>query len=182
MSLTFTLVHKPLKLNLGCGNYLLKNYKNIDIVKTAPRTIVADIRHLDYAPDTVDEIYIRHTIEHFYKDEIKTMLKDFCKMLKPKHKLIIETVDFEAIIHGWLGEQMDKELLNEFLFGFYAYENIREREPYMLHKFIFDYWLLHDFLREAGFNDVKWIKQSKPFNYDSKYGDFFTSMKVVAIK
>jgi predicted SAM-dependent methyltransferase len=175
---------RPLKLNLGCGKHTLKGYVNIDIVKTTPETTVANIMNLPfyYKSYSVSEIYLRHVIEHFYEDEIKMLLKDFHWILKPKGKLVIETVDFKLIMKGWQEGKLSKELLNEFLFGFYAHERTREREAYMLHKYTFDYYLLAKFLVEAGFNNIKYYSPGKPFNYDKKYGDFFTGMKVVAIK
>ena len=175
---------KLIKLNLGCGKHILRGYINIDKVKTHKNVKVADIRYLEYTQDSVDEIFIRHVIEHFYEDEIKDMLIRFRNMLKPnaKGKLIIETVDFKKIMLGWQTGRMTKELLNHFLFGFYASERTREREPYMIHKYVFDFELLRDFLMDAGFYTVHNCEVPKPFNYDPKYGDFFTGMRVEATK
>jgi predicted SAM-dependent methyltransferase len=184
-------MYKKLKLNVGCGTHILKGYINIDKVRTHPHMLVADIRELmnPSSPDThfdsntVDVILARHVIEHFYEDEIKRILEMFCRMLKPETgKLIIETVDFRKIIVGWQTGRMTKELLNHFLFGFYVYEGTREREPYMMHKYVFDHELLRTFLEDAGFDRIRSVKPPKPFNYDPKYGNFFTGMRFEARK
>jgi predicted SAM-dependent methyltransferase len=173
---------KLIKLNLGCGKHILRGYINIDKVKTHKRVIVADIRHLGYEPDTIYEIFMRHVIEHFYEDEIKQLLTDCRRMLRIDGKLIIETVDFDKIIEAWQMRKLPKGLVNRFLFGFYAYEGTREREPYMMHKYVFDHELLREFLIDAGFKTVHYYPTPKPFNYDPKYGDFFTGMRVEARK
>lgn len=171
-----------MKLNVGCGLNILKGYVNIDKVKTTPETVVKDILNLDYPDNSVEEIYMRHVIEHFFEDDIKKLLKNCYRMLQPGGKLVIETPDFDRIVEAWTKKILPKELLNKFLFGFGAAASTRERELHMIHKFVFDQELLTRFLNEQGFTVVEVEKGARPSNYDPKYGTYVTAMRVTAVK
>ena len=170
------------KLNLGCGYNILDGYVNIDKVQTTPETIVANILTLDFPDESVTEIYLRHVIEHFFEDEIRQLLQNCHRLLQKGGSLIIETPDFELIAEAWFNGALSKQLLNWTLFGFTAHETTRERDIHMLHKYVFDADLLSAFLQEYGFDVATVEKGIKPSNYNPKYGDFFTAMKVMARK
>ena len=171
-----------MKLNVGCGYNILEDYINIDRVETTPYTVQKDILKLDYPSGVVDEIYMRHVIEHFFEDEIRDLLANCYRMLKDGGQLILETPDFERIVYAWQEGILDKDLLNKLLFGFAAAQNTREREMHMLHKFAFDEDLMIQFLAAAGFQEYEFEKGAKPSDYDPKYGEYLVHMKVVATK
>lgn len=168
------------KLNLGCGYNILDGYVNIDKVQTTPETVVANILTLDYPDQSVAEIYLRHVIEHFFEDEIRQLLQNCHRLLEIGGRLIVETPDFARIVEAWSSGALSKQLLNWTLFGFTAHETTRERDIHMLHKYVFDVELLSTFLEEYGFEVAAVEKGVRPSNYNPKYGDFFTAMKVTA--
>jgi predicted SAM-dependent methyltransferase len=171
-----------MKLNVGCGYNILEGYINIDMVQTTPETVQKDILHIDYADESVDEIFMRHSIEHFFEDEIRQIMQNNYRMLRSGGIFVIETPDFERIMEAWQQGLLSKQILNWVLFGFQAGNTTREREIHMLHKWVFDEALLCDFLREAGFSWFMVEKGAKPSNYDPKYGEYMTHMKVTAVK
>lgn len=78
-----------MKLNLGCGTIHLDGYVNVDISQKANVDIICDIEHLDreFIPESVDEIYSYHAIEHL-SDYEEGMLQIW-QVLKPGGKAII---------------------------------------------------------------------------------------------
>lgn len=70
------LLHKTC-LNLGCGDHKLPGHVNLDIKDGV------DIRKLDYADNSVDEVYASHVLEHFGAEETHDVLKEWVRVLKP---------------------------------------------------------------------------------------------------
>lgn len=84
----------PVKLNLGCGNKLLKDYVNVDVVETRQGQkpdVISDIRKLDAFPDdSADEILAVHVVEHFWRWEVGNILKEWIRVLRPGGTMILE--------------------------------------------------------------------------------------------
>lgn len=99
-----------MKLHLGCGEKYLKDYINIDypgVKHTVQKKSVADkfidILDLAYPPNSVDEIRLHHTFEHFPRHISCALLTCWHTWLKPKGVLHIEVPDFA---------KMAKQILN----------------------------------------------------------------------
>lgn len=90
----------PLKLHLGCGEKYLEGYWNIDFPQGEHSVMnpkvdeYGDIRTLQYAEGTVDEIRSHHLFEHFSRAEALKLLTRWRSWLKPDGVLVIETPDF----------------------------------------------------------------------------------------
>ena len=171
-----------MKLNIGCGYNIMDGYVNIDMVATTPQTVVKNILTVDYNDNSVDEIYMRHVIEHFYEDEIEQIIANNYRMLRSGGVFIIETPDFDRIVEAWQKNLLTKQVLNYVIFGFQAGNMTREREAHMLHKYVFDERLLTQFLEKVGFTVIEVEKGAKPSNFDPKYGEYITAMRVTAQK
>ena len=171
-----------MKLNIGCGFNILDGYVNVDKMPTTPKTVVMDLMALDFENGVASEIYMRHVIEHFFEDQINTLLAACARILQPGGKLVIETPDFERIMYAWQNNILDKTVLNAIIFGFAASVSTRERELHMMHKYAFDEALLTQFLSNHGLSVVEVEKGAKPSDFDPKYGDYLTHMRVVAVK
>jgi len=169
------------KLNLGCGRDILEGYLNVDFEKTDPRVIVANILRLEYADHSIEEIYLRHVIEHFYEDEIYHLLINCKRMLRRGGGLIIETPDFDRIIEAWNNNYLPKTVINNILFGFNASIKSRKRESHMMHKFIFDKQLITEILSTKGFKVMDIETGVKPSDFDPIYGEYLTAMKIKAV-
>lgn len=89
-----------MKIHLGCGGTYLDGYVNIDY-PTDDKTIMnvkadlyQDIRTLEYADNSIDEIRSHHLLEHFNRVDALKMLAKWRRWLKPGGKLVIETPDY----------------------------------------------------------------------------------------
>ena len=80
----FLLKMKEIKLHLGCGwrNFGTDwihidggDYDHLDY---------SDILHLPFSDNTVDVIYASHVLEYFDREESTFLLKEWCRVLKPK--------------------------------------------------------------------------------------------------
>lgn len=85
---------KPIKINLGCGDKKLKDYINVDVVDERAGNIPdvqCDIRNLSaFETNFADEVMAIHVVEHFYRWEIESVLKEWIRVLKPGGKLVLE--------------------------------------------------------------------------------------------
>lgn len=133
-----------MKLNLGCGNWLLPGYVNVDLYNPAA-DVKADVTKLPYANDSVDEIYTSHVIEHFDYWEALAVLKEWHRALKPGGWLVIETPDLLASCKKFA--ESDPYAQIEMYSHFFAKPWI----PGEIHKFLFTEIQLAWHLDKAGF-------------------------------
>ena len=92
-----------MKLNIGSGNNMMKDYINIDLHPVQAKDYIwreMDIMHIDthFTSNSVDEIYASHLFEHLSHYEITTLLFKLHGILKPSGKLIIITPNFLRMI------------------------------------------------------------------------------------
>ena len=111
------IIPEPIRLNLGCGNDIKKDYINIDgYNNTKGVDINCDIRDLPFPDESIKEIYISHTLEHFSKDDVSKLLKEFNKILLMGGWLDIRVPDFDNCVQKWLNNN-DKWGALEHIFG-----------------------------------------------------------------
>ena len=91
---------QPLKLHLGCGQWHIDGYINIDYpisehttVKKLGADLYADITELRFAACSVDEIRLHHVFEHFDRATAMSLLVRWADWLKPGGVIRIETPD-----------------------------------------------------------------------------------------
>lgn len=91
--------NQPLRLHLGCGQFRLKDYVNIDLpsdknsVLKSKANYKANILQLDFPASTVDEIRLQHVFEHFSRVTVLALLAKWHQWLKVGGILHIETPD-----------------------------------------------------------------------------------------
>lgn len=74
---------KHLRVNLGSGTRYLPGYANIDINPFRKSDLWLDARYgLPFAEQSVDSIYCVHTLEHFFPDEVETVLAECRRVLR----------------------------------------------------------------------------------------------------
>ena len=86
---------KPIKLHLGCGTVILKDWVNLDCVKLPGVDIVHDLNvlPLPFEAESVDEILCNDVFEHV---AYIPLLKDCHRLLVPGGKIHIEVPHFSA--------------------------------------------------------------------------------------
>jgi SAM-dependent methyltransferase len=120
--------NNPLRLHLGCGEWHLDGYVNIDFPLTehtvqtsSGADICGDISQLRMPRESVDEIRNHHVFEHFDRQEALALLCNWHQALKVGGTLYIETPDFEESIKLLLFNAsltyQDKQGIMRHIFG-----------------------------------------------------------------
>jgi SAM-dependent methyltransferase len=94
--MAYKLIKNIMKLNLGCGNDIKKNWINLDIADLPGVNVVHDINSLPlpFEKDIFDEILCQDVLEHV--DYIK-LLEDLHRILKPGGALKIRVPHFSSV-------------------------------------------------------------------------------------
>lgn len=92
-----------LRLHLGCGQYHLDGYVNIDFPlteHTLQQTSVADefrdLTDMRYPAETVEEVRLHHVFEHFPRPQAAALVASWHSWLRRGGTLRIEVPDFDA--------------------------------------------------------------------------------------
>jgi SAM-dependent methyltransferase len=97
---------EPIRLNLGCGDKILPGYINVDVVSDRAGNkpdFVTDIRSLKSIPDSfAEEVLAVHVVEHFWRWEVLDVIKEWCRVLKPGGKMILECPNLRSACEEFL--------------------------------------------------------------------------------
>jgi len=148
------------RLNLGCGDKILPGYINVDVVDQragTPPDVIADIRNLcDFPADYADEILAVHVIEHFWRWEVEDILREWCRVLRPGGRLILECPNLRSACEEFLKVGRDQDLSGpdgqRSMWVFYG--DPAWRDPLMNHRWGYTPESLGQILREVGFENV----------------------------
>lgn len=149
-------------LNLGSGASPYPNFINIDINFARRPDMWLDVRNgTPFAAGTVDAIYTRHVLEHFYHDELTRVLRDARRILRPSGGIRILVPSLEVACRAYL------EGDDSVLMGFpRPYRSRGGRIVNLLfcdgqHRMGFDFSLMHELLEESGFTDIRSVPRAK---------------------
>jgi SAM-dependent methyltransferase len=137
-----------IKLHLGCGNKILKNFINCDIqnIPGVDRSNV-DISNLkDFKDNSVDLIYASHVLEHIPRMKTFSTLLEWNRVLKVGGMLRVGVPDFDATVKVYQRDGDYENLLNWIYGGAEVSTNIHYRQ--------FTFSGLKTLLIEAGFKRV----------------------------
>lgn len=137
-----------MKLNLGCGEYPLVDFINIDFQKLPGANIVADITALPFGDNTFDKIYAGHCLEHLEK--WKVALAEWRRVLKPMKEIIIVIPDTIRAISLFAMGRINEQLLLDVVYG---------REDVTFHKSIWWASRLAQAMAEVGFRKLKLVEK-----------------------
>ncbi|MFW9872069.1 MAG: methyltransferase domain-containing protein [Candidatus Thorarchaeota archaeon] len=126
-----------MKLNLGCGDFPLQDFINIDIYEGDKVDLVCNILKLPYEDNSVEEIYAGHVIEHLTMEEARKGLKEWLRVLKPNGKIGIVIPE--------------KHLTPQKLLEGDKFPN----EPYREHHSFWDNIMLKEEVKKVGFQDIE---------------------------
>ena len=138
-----------IKINMGCGwRDFGKDWVHID-GGDYPHLDSKDIFNLPYEDNSVDLIYASHIIEYFNREEVKDVLNEWIRALKPNGKLRLAVPDFEAMVKLYNNDWS----LEKFLGPLYGQMTMGDETIY--HKTTYDYESLESLLLELGMRDIK---------------------------
>ncbi|HPO62310.1 MAG TPA: glycosyltransferase, partial [Candidatus Kapabacteria bacterium] len=134
----------PLILNLGCGKDIRDEYINIDIFSDDPRVVGMDIRHLEFADNSVDGIIASDVLEHFSHREVDSILKEWARVLKPGAEIIIRCPSLHLQVKAYYNGIWDADIASYMIFG-------GQTNPGDYHCVAFDEHSIKKHLELAGF-------------------------------
>jgi SAM-dependent methyltransferase len=151
----------PLKLNLGCGDKILSDYINVDIVQSRAGfrpDVLCDLRRLKPFKDaSVDEILSVHVVEHFWRWEVRDTLLEWKRVLKGGGKIILECPNLEAACRTFLEDPIKNSAEDaggqRTMWVFYG--DPQWRDPYMVHRWGYTPESLKALLLECGYANVR---------------------------
>lgn len=138
----------PLKLNLGCGNEILKGYVNCDL-HNPKADMWFDASSIPFPDNSIDEIRAYHLIEHFSFSKGLEVVKEWFRVLKPNGKLVLETPDFYHNCKKFV--ESDEQTRIQLYVHFFAWPD----EPGQAHLFLYTETQMAWTLSGAGFTNVK---------------------------
>lgn len=163
-----------MKLHLGCGKRYLEGFIHVDL---------ADFEHVDYKMpvddlsvfenESIDEIYASHVLEYFDREQVKSVLFEWRRVLKFGGLLRVAVPNFKNLVKVYetTGD------LNKIIGPLYGKWEISEESVY--HKTVYDEQSLKDTLISSGFEKIKfwnWKEVFKDLDFDDHSQAYFPHM------
>jgi predicted SAM-dependent methyltransferase len=144
------------KLNLGSSHRLIPTYLNVDVLEENKPDIVCNVRELKFSQDSeYDLVRASHVLEHFTREEIPDILKEWRRVLKEGSFLVVCVPDYLAI--SWRAilkpsgfDLNERTYANGWIKGLFALT----LPPEFRHQIVFTYRSLVRLLTECGFKVV----------------------------
>lgn len=136
-----------MKLHLGCGKKYIPGFIHIDVVDYDHINHIASIDNLSFiADESVDLIYNCHVLEHFKRQDVNRVLKEWNRVLKKGGILRTSVPDFEKIVEVYT-KYKDLKMVIGPLFGRMDY-------LYNIHYNTFDFKTIEEELIKSGFKNI----------------------------
>lgn len=97
-----------LKLDLGAGNTKHAGFTSVDLYDPEA-DICADICHLPFDYDSVDQIVCYQVVEHVPYWQSQSVFEEMYRVLKPGATAIVETVDFDYVARAILKDGLEEK-------------------------------------------------------------------------
>ena len=138
------------KLNLGCGwRNFGKDWIHID-GGDYPHLDYKDITNLEFEDNSVDLIYASHVIKYFDINEVKEVLREWRRVLKPGGELRVAVPDFEAMNILYHNGKVKLEDIIGPLYG-----RMPMGGKMIYHKTTYDYESLYLLLYGLAYNEIE---------------------------
>ena len=153
-----------MKLNVGCGDYPLAGWTNLDADPVTPADVHADaLVYLRDCPDaTFAEVYAGHFLEHLTPDEARRFLAECYRVLAPGGRLGIVVPDSYAVLRRYVARSTEAVFIGDrwwplgdldAVCAAFLYSPIQGTP----HRWSYDIDTLSRVLRAAGFARVREI-------------------------
>jgi len=146
-----------IRLNIGCGEYHLQGFINVDQFANVNPDLLADALNLPYQPGTIDEIYAGHLLEHLTFEEGQKALKYWYSLLKSGGIIGITVPDFDIIAKKHLVNPTAESMkqINDMWIYSYVQDS--------LHRYCYNEALLIDVMKDAGFVELEKLPVDHPY-------------------
>lgn len=145
------------RLNVGCGDFPLLYWTNLDESPTAIADLFQHVPPLPFADGVLHEIYAGHFLEHLSPDEAKAFLIECRRCLMPGGKLGVVVPDTREILRRYLNGDADQVVDHEGVFrsiadldevcALFLYSTVQESR----HQWSYDARTLRRLLESCGF-------------------------------
>lgn len=150
-----------LKLNYGCGEKYLEDFINIDQEESVKCDLIHDLtKHpFNYEDNSVDVIYMIHSLEHIEIKFWDRIFSEFHRVLKPNGELLLGYPEFEICAFNFLNNVRGiKDFWRNTLYGC-------QRYPGDYHVVPMESKELERIVSSYSFIDIKTAPdESEPFN------------------
>lgn len=144
-------------VSLGCGNQPYEGYIGLDWSGYAA-DIRGDLPHLPFRDNSITEFFASHVVEHIPYWQVRDVLREVYRALKPRDGLFWGYVpDAVGIIEGWIKarEENDIGATESWLGNIYGGNTTSKWSgPGQIHYCLYDIGLLTDVLQAGGFHPV----------------------------
>jgi predicted SAM-dependent methyltransferase len=160
----------PLLLHLGSGTHPIKGFVNVDGNPRRRPDLWLDLTlGLPFRDDSVTGGYCCHTLEHFFEPDVRQVLGEMFRVLRPGGGIRLVTPDmgkaiaaYQELNSGWFSEFPD------------ARRSIGGRfTNYMLcrdqHRLMFDFSFMREILEDIGFADIVQCTPHRSTLFDDAY-------------
>lgn len=117
---------ETVKIDLGSGFSPKDGYFNLDVRKVPKVNILAEARKLPFRDNSIDELRASHIIEHFSYVEIREVLEEWHRTLKPNGRLKIRAPDLDFLCKAYVSGHHTPEEIIVFLFGAFTLEACKD--------------------------------------------------------
>lgn len=151
-----------MKINIACGKQTWPDFFCVDAVAHPKASRKPDLIHafdfdnsgaliypLPLADGCADEVHSYHFLEHVYRWEAPALVREFCRLLKPGGKLVLELPNIEAAARNLLAG-MDDQMAMWPLYG-----DPGHRDPFMCHRWGYTPKTVYVLLEMHGFSHIK---------------------------
>ena len=152
--------YDSIRLNLGCGRYPLSGFVNVDQFANVNPDLVCNTLSLPYPPNSIDEIYCGHMLEHLTYEEGRRALAYWRGLLKPGGTIAITVPNFDVLANRHLANPT-AESMREFN-DQWIYSYVQES----LHKYCYNEALLIEVMTEAGLTNLERLPVNHPYFVD----------------
>jgi predicted SAM-dependent methyltransferase len=141
-------------VDLGCGleyeSYQTEEGKviRVDIREDVHPDYRCDLRLLPFGSKEFDVVFSSHTLEHFKRSEVPTVLDEWIRILKDDGELRLNLPNMEWAAQHILNKEIDNDVLN-VLYGAQTYDE-------NFHKVGFTPQIVEQLLSERGFQKFIW--------------------------
>lgn len=150
-----------IRLNLGCGDKILAGYVNVDVVEARAGKspdVICDLHELTcFANDHADEIMAIHVVEHFWRWEIESILREWLRVLKPGGMMILECPNLLSACEALLADPEVRSRPDKAgqtsMWVFYG--DPGWKDPLMIHRWGYTPYSLAQLMQSVGMVNVR---------------------------
>jgi predicted SAM-dependent methyltransferase len=146
----------PAHLHLGCGPNYLDGFVNIDANPMNRLDLWLDVRNgLPYRSNSIDSIYSTHMFEHFFDGELRRLLRECFRVLRPEGGIRLIVPNLSSAIKAYT-DRDSAWFADTFPHHFNSLGGRFSNFVFCdgQHRTAFDFTYLDEMLRSAGFDDA----------------------------